>query len=193
MNGNFFALMFRMKYINRWGLMRQFYNENLSEHSLECCILAYALATIGNRYFNKSYDIDHIALKAAFHDAPEIITGDMPTPVKYYSDTTKHAYKTVEDDAVFHFLSLIPAPLQPDYSELFDYSPNEKLIIKAADKLCAYIKCLCETSSGNSEFKSALVSTRQIIDSYDCVELNYFMNNCINAFTLSLDELQKHN
>ncbi|MEG1742543.1 MAG: 5'-deoxynucleotidase [Clostridia bacterium] len=192
MDGRFFALMFRMKYINRWGLMRSNKSESLSEHSLECCILAYALATVGIGIFKKNYNAERIALKAAFHDAPEIVTGDMPTPVKYYSQTTKAAYKTVEDDAIKRFVSLLPAELSESYSSLFQYTDDEKLIIKAADKLCAYIKCLDETSSGNREFFTVLDSTKKILDDYKCEELKFFMENCIAAFTLTLDELQNN-
>lgn len=191
MNGNFFALMFRMKYIDRWGLMRLNHHESLSEHSLECCILAYALASIGNVYFGKSFNTERITLKAVFHDAPEIITGDMPTPVKYYNDTTKSAYKTVETETVGRFLELLPAEMKPFYENLFEYTAEEKQIIKAADKLCAYIKCLDELNSGNREFKTVLASTEKAIRETDCEELDYFMKYCIDAFSLTLDELQK--
>ena len=190
MNGNFFALMFRMKYIDRWGLMRLNRHESLSEHSLECCILAYALATIGNVYFGKSYNTECITLKAAFHDAPEIVTGDMPTPVKYNNDTTKASYKAVEDETVQRFMELLPVEMRPYYDTLFEYTPDEKRIIKAADKLCAYIKCLDELDSGNKEFRTVLESTAKSIESTECEELAYFMKHCIDAFSLTLDELQ---
>ncbi len=190
MDGDFFALMFRMKYIDRWGLMRLVRRENLSEHSLECAILAHGLAIIGNRIFGKGYDVEKIVLKAMYHDAPEIITGDMPTPVKYFDEFTKTAYKTVETHAVRRFISLLPEAFQAEYTGLFEYSADEKRIIKAADKLCAYIKCLEETDLGNREFLPALKSTGDIIDSLDCEELDYFMENCVSSFTKSLDELQ---
>ncbi len=190
MDGKFFALMFRMKYINRWGLMRLNRPENLSEHSLECCILSFALATIGNRYFGKSYNIDRIALKAAFHDAPEIVTGDMPTPVKYYNDTTRSAYKSLEDETVSRFISLVPADMADEFKMLFEYTPDEKNIIKSADKLCAYIKCIDEINSGNKEFRTVLDSTAKAIKDMECEELQYFMKNCIDDFLLTLDELQ---
>lgn len=191
MNGNFFALMFRMKYIDRWGLMRLNHPESLSEHSLECCILAYALASIGNVYFGKNYNAERITLKAAFHDAPEIVTGDMPTPVKYYNEKTKNAYKAVEDETIDRFLTLLPDEMKGLYAGLFEYTPEEKRIIKAADKLCAYIKCIDELSSGNREFRTVLESTERAIRDTDCEELGYFMENCIDAFSLTLDELQK--
>lgn len=193
MNGDFFALMFRMKYIDRWGLMRSVRQENLSEHSLECAILAHGLAVIGNKVFGKSYDAECIALKAIYHDAPEIITGDMPTPVKYFDESTKTAYKAVENHAIDRFITLLPESLRLEYSGLFEYSEDEKKIIKAADKLCAYIKCLEETDLGNREFSSALASTKAIIDGFGCEELDYFMENCVLSFNKSLDELQNNN
>jgi 5'-deoxynucleotidase len=190
MDGDFFALMFRMKYISRWGLMRQLRQENLSEHSLECAILAHSLAVIGNKIFGKNYDPAAVALKAMYHDAPEIITGDMPTPVKYFDESTRSAYKAVESHAIDRFISLLPDNFKPEYASLFRYTDDEKKLIKSADKLCAYIKCLEETNLGNNEFQSALSSTKTIIDNLQCEELNYFMANYVSSFNKSLDELQ---
>ncbi|MGI6717315.1 MAG: 5'-deoxynucleotidase [Eubacteriales bacterium] len=190
MDGDFFALMFRMKYISRWGLMRQLRQENLSEHSLECAILAHSLAVIGNKIFGKNYDPAAVALKAMYHDAPEIITGDMPTPVKYFDESTRSAYKAVESHAIDRFISLLPDNFKPEYESLFRYTDDEKKLIKSADKLCAYIKCLEETNLGNNEFQSALSSTKTIIDNLQCEELNYFMANYVSSFNKSLDELQ---
>lgn len=190
MDGDFFALMFRMKYISRWGLMRQLRQENLSEHSLECAILAHSLAVIGNKIFGKNYDPAAVALKAMYHDAPEIITGDMPTPVKYFDESTRSAYKAVESHAIDRFISLLPDNFKPEYESLFRYTDDEKKLIKSADKLCAYIKCLEETNLGNNEFQSALSSTKTIIDNLQCEELNFFMANYVSSFNKSLDELQ---
>ena len=190
MDGDFFALMFRMKYISRWGLMRQLRQENLSEHSLKCAILAHSLAVIGNKIFGKNYDPAAVALKAMYHDAPEIITGDMPTPVKYFDESTRSAYKAVESHAIDRFISLLPDNFKPEYESLFRYTDDEKKLIKSADKLCAYIKCLEETNLGNNEFQSALSSTKTIIDNLQCEELNYFMANYVSSFNKSLDELQ---
>lgn len=170
--------------------MRQLRQENLSEHSLECAILSHSLAVIGNKVFGKKYDVSAIALKALYHDAPEIITGDMPTPVKYFDDSTKSAYKTVESHAIKRFISLLPEDFRTDYSTLFNYTADEKRIIKAADKLCAYIKCLEETALGNHEFNNALDSTKNIIRNLNCEELDYFMENYVSSFNKSLDELQ---
>lgn len=190
MDGDFYALMFRMKHIGRWGLMRLVRRENLSEHSLECAILAHALAIIGNKIFGKEHEPETIALKALFHDAPEIITGDMPTPVKYFDESTKAAYKTVEKHAINRILKLLPPAFRPEYEGLFTYTKDEKKLIKSADKLCAYIKCLEETDLGNREFYQALCSTKKLMQDLQCEELDYFMEHCAAAFTKSLDELQ---
>ncbi|MFA6730592.1 MAG: 5'-deoxynucleotidase [Eubacteriales bacterium] len=190
LNGDFFALMFRMKYINRWGLMRITRDENLSVHSLECALLAHALSVIGNKYFGREYDTDKIVLKALYHDATEILTGDLPTPVKYYDEVIKSAYKAVEARAVDRLLDLLPPELRPEYQPLFEYTEEERKIIKAADKLSAYIKCLEETDLGNREFAHALASTKSLMEELDCEELNYFVENNISSFTKALDELQ---
>ena len=190
MFGDFFALMFRMKYINRWGLMRLVNSENLSEHSLECAMLAHGLAVIGNTYFGKDYDADHIALAAMYHDAAEIITGDMPTPVKYYDELTREAYKAVETAAIDHFLDYLPAELRAPYEKALCCTESEYKIIKAADKLCAYIKCLSELELGNREFARASESTYAARKDYGCEELDYFLEHCISSFGKSLDELK---
>ena len=192
MNGDFFAMMFRMKNIGRWGLMRLIHNENLSEHSLECAFLAHGLAVIGNVCFGKSYDPELIAVKAMYHDAPEIITGDLPTPVKYFDDRTKDAYRSVESVAIDRFISYLPDEMRDYYKSMFSHSEDEHKLIKAADKLCAYIKCLTETELGNREFRIALESTKKAIDGFGCEELDYFMENCIDSFKKSLDELQEN-
>lgn len=190
--GDFFALMFRMKYINRWGLMRLVESENLSVHSLECAMLAHGLAVIGNTYFGKSYNADHIALAAMYHDAPEIVTGDMPTPVKYYDESTRTAYKAVEQAAVERFLAYLPAELRTPYEDALCCSDEEHKIIKAADKLCAYIKCRSELDIGNREFVYAANSTLAQMKEYGCEELDYFMENCLESFGKSLDELKNN-
>ena len=192
MFGDFFALMFRMKYINRWGLMRLVNTENLSEHSLECAMLAHGLAVIGNTYFDKTYDADHIALAAMYHDAAEIITGDMPTPVKYYDEHTREAYKSVESAAIGRFLDYLPSELRAPYEKALCCSDEEHKIIKAADKLCAYIKCISELELGNREFKLASESTYAAMKEYDCEELDYFLEHCIESFGKSLDELKNN-
>ena len=190
--GDFFALMFRMKYINRWGLMRLVESENLSVHSLECAMLAHGLAVIGNTYFGKNYNADHIALAAIYHDAPEIITGDMPTPVKYYDENTRLAYKSVEDAAIDRFLAYLPDELKSAYENALCCSEEEHKIVKAADKLCAYLKCRSELDLGNREFAYAAESALEAMKQYDCEELDYFLKNCIESFGKSLDELKNN-
>ncbi len=189
MNYGFFALMFRMKYINRWSLMRSNIPESLSEHSLETAILAGALANIGNEYFSKNFDADKITVKAIFHDAAEILTGDLPTPVKYYNDEIRQAYATVESYAENKILSLLPDEMRKCYGDVFEMSADDKIIIKAADKLSAYIKCSLEVQSGNKEFSYALESTKKAIEDNPCEELHYFIKHYLNAFFQPLDNI----
>lgn len=189
MEYGFFALMFRMKYIDRWALMRCNEKENLAEHSLEVAIIASALANIGNTYFNKNYNCEQIALKAMFHDATEIMTGDLPTPIKYYNSDIRNAYSVVEKCAQEKELSLLPKELSNKYKGIFELNDKEKLLIKAADKLCAYIKCVNEEQSGNIEFSFAAKTTKEAIDAFDCDELRYFCKHFLNAFFQPLDNI----
>lgn len=189
MDYGFFALMFRMKHIDRWALMRCNNKENLAEHSLEVSIIANALANIGNTYLGKSYNSERIALKALFHDATEIMTGDLPTPIKYYNSDIRSAYATVEKCAQDKVLSLLPAELSEKYEDIFSLSDEEKTLIKAADKLCAYIKCVNEERSGNIEFSYAAKTTKNAVDSFKCEELKYFCKHFLNAFFEPLDNI----
>lgn len=189
MNWGFYALMFRMKYIERWSLMRCNIKENLSEHSMETAIIANALAEIGNTYFGKKYNADRVALKAIYHDATEIMTGDMPTPVKYYDNNIRNAYAAVEKCAENKILSLLPTELSDKYADVFKLEGEEKLLIKAADKLCAYIKCALEVQSGNNEFSYAEKATKAALESSMCDELKYFMDNFLPAFFQPLDDI----
>ena len=189
MDYGFFALIFRMKYINRWALMRCTSEENLSEHSLETAVIANALANIGNTCYGKSYNAEKIALKAIYHDAAEIMTGDLPTPVKYYNTDIRRAYAEVEKCAETKILSLLPEELSDNYSEIFELSDDERSIIKAADKLCAYIKCKNEVMSGNIEFSHAEKATKKALDKLKCEELDYFLKNFLNAFFEPLDNI----
>lgn len=189
MENSFFALMFRMKYINRWSLMRSNISENLSEHSLEVAIIAHALATIGNTYLSKNHNAELVALKAIYHDAPEILTGDLPTPVKYYNEEIRSAYKAVEKTATERIISLLPEEMKKTYAEAFELSDEEKALIKAADKLCAYIKCMNEVKSGNTEFKTATLSTEKALEKLECPELNVFKEKFLNSFFEPIDNL----
>ncbi len=189
----FFPLAFRMKYINRWGLMRNVTSENLLDHSAECSMLAHSLAVIGNTYFGKSYDEGRIAVMALYHDISEIYTGDLPTPVKYHSSDISSSYKEIEHGALQKLLLKLPEELRSSYESLLehDVSTDEGRIVKAADKLCALIKCMDETKNGNAEFREALSSTKRSVEKLaeSCEELGYFIKNILPEFEKSLDEM----
>jgi 5'-deoxynucleotidase len=189
---HFFAMLSRMKYINRWGLMRNTRSENLSEHSLETAITAHALAVIGNKYFGKSYNTDRIAVLGIFHDVSEIITGDLPTPIKYYNPQINKAYKEIESVANQTLLGYLPDELAEEYAPLLTVTEVDKELIpliKAADKITALIKCLEEQKMGNKEFSKAEVSLRAAIENMELLEANYFINEFLASFSLTLDEL----
>ena len=191
MNHNFFAYIFRMRHIARWALMRITRTENVEEHSYEAAVLAHALAVIGRDVFHKGLDPDKIAVAALFHDAPEIITGDMPTPIKYYNPSLKDAYQQVEAAAQDKLLSMLPPELTPAYEPLVRESdPGVRRYVKAADKLSAYIKCVEELKAGNAEFKKAAEQTRTALEEMGMEELDWFMERFLPAFSLTLDELQ---
>jgi len=187
----FFAMAFRMKYIHRWGLMYSVHPENLSTHSLEVAVCAHALAMIGNKHFGKTYDADRIATKAMYHDVPEIFTGDIPTPVKYYSKETHVSYAAVESAALDKLFSMLPDELRSSYVELFDYNDDEKRLIKAADKICALLKCRDEAHFGNPDFAEAEKTLRQSIADADCEEADYFLNTFGESFSQPIDSLIK--
>ncbi len=191
MNHSFFAYIFRMRYIARWALMRNTRTENVEEHSYEAAVLAHALAVIGRDVFHKDLDPDKIAVAALFHDAPEIITGDMPTPIKYYNPGIKTAYRQVEAVAQDKLLSMLPEELAPAYEPLVRESGSEvRRYVKAADKLSAYIKCVEELKAGNAEFKKAAEQTMAALRGMEMEELEYFIEKFLPAFALTLDELQ---
>lgn len=189
---HFFAFISRMKYINRWGLMRNTFNENIQEHSLQVAIVAHALATIKNQVFGGDADAERAAVLAMFHDCNETITGDMPTPVKYYNPEINEAYKKVEHLSKNKLVSMLPNELKDTYSKiLFAQEGDKELwrLVKAADRISAYIKCLEEKNAGNSEFKKAGEAILKTIKALDMPEVRYFLENFIPSFTLSLDEL----
>jgi 5'-deoxynucleotidase len=188
----FFPLAFRMKYINRWGLMRNSVPENLLEHSAECAMLAHALATIANEKFGKNYDVGSIVTKALYHDISEIYTGDLPTPVKYHDAHISASYKEIENSARESLLEKLPQDLKGAYSLALDHeSGDEKIIIKAADKLCALIKCIQEQKIGNGEFSKALEANRAAVEKLaeSCEALRYFIDNLLCEFERPIDEL----
>ncbi|MBO5199190.1 MAG: 5'-deoxynucleotidase [Lachnospiraceae bacterium] len=194
MSENFFAMMSRMKYIERWALMRNSYAENISEHSLETAMLAHALAVIGNRRLGKHYDAEKAALIAIYHDSTEIITGDMPTPVKYCNRRLQGAFKEVEEHAARQLLAMIPEDLREDYESIFFAKEGEEdvwKLVKAADKLSALIKCIEEAKAGNTEFTSAKESIGNALMSMNLEEVRIFRDTFMAGYYKTLDELQR--
>ena len=190
----FFAMMTRMRNITRWGLMRNNITENLTEHSYDTAVTAHALAVIGKEKFGKDIDPGQIAAVALFHDASEIITGDLPTPVKYNNPAIRSAYKSIAQAAADSLLQMLPGELRPSYKILFDFetdNPELYRYVKAADKISAYIKCVEELRGGNDEFRRAAIQTREAIAKMAMPEADYYMEQFAPAFSLSLDELQE--
>lgn len=190
MSYHFYAMMSRMKNIHRWGLMRNTRPENLSEHSLEVAFIAHALAVIGNKRFGKKFDANAIAVSAMFHDTSEIITGDMPTPIKYYNANIKNTYKEIEKIAEDRLISLLPEDMRSDFEPIYNPDSESERIIKAADKISALVKCIEERNSGNSEFISAEKTTLDSIKSMNLPEADVFINEFLGSYSLTLDELK---
>ena len=198
MSFNFFAAISRMKYIDRWALMRNSREENLSEHSMEVAMIAHALCIIGNTRFGRSLNADRAAVVGIYHDASEIITGDMPTPVKYYSEDIRDAYKKVEAVAEFKLLNKLPSDMRDAYEQIFRSGEGEddlymRRLVKAADKLSALIKCIEEEKSGNTEFHTARESTERTLDKLrrDLPEVDVFMDEFLPPYGKTLDELNR--
>ena len=197
MNYNFFALISRMKYINRWALMRNTREENLCEHSMEVAIIAHALCVLGNTRHGKNLDANKAALIGLYHDASEIITGDMPTPVKYFNADLKSAYKDVEKLAEHRLVHHLPEDMIEQYKEVFNYDKEDKneaymrRLVKAADKLSALIKCTNEVNAGNHEFTTAKESTEKSIRKLymELPEVLDFVNEFMGPYGNTLDEL----
>ena len=191
MSDNFFAYISRMRYIGRWSLMRNSLPENIQEHSHMVAVLAHALGVIRRDVFGVPCDPNEAAAVALYHDASEILTGDLPTPIKYHSADIMGAYKQVERLACEKLLATLPDELRPAYEELLTGGTQERLhdLVKAADKLSAYIKCVEERKAGNNEFLSAEKQTRAILEASPLPEVAYFLEHFIPAFELNLDEL----
>ena len=169
--------------------MRNTTDENLIEHSAETAFIAHALAIIGNKFYGKNYDANSIAVVALYHDAAEIYTGDLPTPVKYYSEEMRKNYKQIEAAAEKILVSRLPEDLRGIYGDIIsNASAEEKRLVKAADKLCALIKCVEECKGGNREFESAEKATREALEAMDCPEADYFMKEFLPAFLETIDE-----
>ena len=187
---SFFPMISRMRYINRWGLMRNTQPENIQEHSHQVAVLAHALAVIQNRYFGGQVDPGAVAVAALYHDASEILTGDMPTPIKYDNPDIQAAYKAVEAVAEQKLLSMLPEDLRSDFADVLTIcDPEIHALVKAADKLSAYLKCVEELKAGNDEFKKAKEQTYAALRENPTPALGYFMEHFLSGFELTLDEL----
>ena len=191
MANEFYALLGRMRYITRWGLMRNTFSENIAEHSYQTAVLAHALALIRRDVLKlPTPDPDRCAVAALYHDASEILTGDLPTPIKYYNPEIKTAYKQVERVAGERLLNMLPPELRASYEhDVLEDDEALAPIVKGADKLSAHIKCLEEQKAGNTEFDTAARQTWEAIQAMDRPELNWFVEHCLGAFALTLDQL----
>ena len=191
MKSHFFAYISRMRFIQRWALMRNTAQENVQEHSHQVAVLAHALAVIRNQKFGGSVDAGQVAVAALYHDASEILTGDMPTPIKYDNPAIRKAYKNVEAVAEQKLLEMLPEELQAVYRTALTGPGGEvERLVKAADKLSAYIKCVEELKAGNNEFREAAAQTRKALEEYDLPEVAYFLDGFMDSFSLTLDELK---
>ncbi|WP_124099323.1 5'-deoxynucleotidase [Ruminococcus sp. Marseille-P6503] len=191
MESKFFAVISRMKYINRWSLMRNTIPENISEHSIETAFIAHALALLRNKRFGGNVNAERCALIALYHDVSEIITGDLPTPVKYYNKDIKSAYGEIENKALCQLLSYLPDDLKEEYSEVFFAGKEDRelwTLVKAADKISALIKCVEERRMGNSDFASAEKSTLEAVHRLNVPEAEVFLEEFMPSYNLTLDE-----
>lgn len=191
---HFFAYLSRLKLINRWPLMRNVRTENVSEHSLQVAMVAHMLAIIKNQRFSGQLNAERIAMIALYHDASEVLTGDLPTPVKYYNTQMTQEYKKIEKIAQQQLISLLPDDLQDAFRPLLDeqrHSAEESTIVKQADTLCAYVKCLEEIAAGNHEFSQAKARLENALEQRRSPELDYFIKVFVPSFTLSLDEISQ--
>ncbi len=189
MSSHFFALFSRMKYIDRWSLMRNTDAESLSQHSLDVSAIAHALAVIGNKRLGKSYDTGKIALTGMYHDMPEIITGDMPTPVKYHNPEIREAFGNIEKAAQRSLLDTLPEDLREEYKDFLipDETDEGYRLVKAADKISALLKCMLEERSGNTEFIKAREATEKSLHAMNCPEAEIFLEEFLGSFSLVLD------
>ncbi|MEA5041230.1 MAG: 5'-deoxynucleotidase [Oscillibacter ruminantium] len=191
MKSHFFAYLSRLRFISRWALMRNTAPENVQEHSHQTAVLAHALAVIRNEKFGGQVDAGAVAVAALYHDASEILTGDMPTPIKYYNPAIRSAYQEVEAVANRKLLEMLPAELRTVYEPVLE-SPDPEIhtLVKAADKLSAYIKCVEEVKAGNGEFRDAAAQTRAALEGFHLPEVRYFLDTFMPSFSLTLDELK---
>jgi 5'-deoxynucleotidase len=189
---HFFSYMAKMKHIKRWGLMRNTRDENIQEHSLQTAMIAHALAVIRNTFFGGNVDANRVMAVAVYHEAGEVITGDLATPIKYFNPEIKKAYKDIERIAEQKLIGMLPEVMRGEYEKLIvrkEDDENVYAIVKAADKICAYLKCVEELSAGNMEFAKAEVAILKAIEGMDMPEVGYFMDKFVPSFKLTLDEL----
>ena len=193
MEYHFFAYIARMKYIQRWGLMRNTVPENDMEHAMEAAMVAHAIALMGNSRYGRQYNAEYVMALALYHDSCEVITGDMPTPIKHHNPTIRQEYNKLEEVAGKRLLSMLPPDLRSSYEKLVfqDESAPEWRVVKAADRICAYIKCLEERKAGNQEFEQARKTVKETIDAIDLPEVQDFMKECVPGFNLTIDELSE--
>jgi 5'-deoxynucleotidase len=188
-----FAWLSRMKFIKRWGLMHTTYPENIQEHTVRVAMIAHALAVIRNRLYGGQVSAERTAVLALYHDASEVLTGDLPAPVKYFNPQIRAAYHGIEEAAHHTLLSMVPGALQDDYRPLLFPTAADAVpwrLVKAADKICAYLKCLEEVAAGNNEFVKAEKALREAVDALDLPEVRYFVETFATSFKLTLDELR---
>ena len=195
MKSHFFAYISKIRWLQRWGLKRNSVTENVMEHSWEVSVISHALALIRNRYFNGNLDVNAIVVAALYHDCSEVITGDMPTPIKYHSPEITKAYKSIEKQAEHELLNLLPIDLKNDYRKVMienELPKDHKTIIKAADTIAAYLKCKMEVSTGNQEFSIAEKDIEEKLKSFTTLpEVKYFLDTFSSSYELTLDELFK--
>ncbi len=192
MKSHFFAYISKIRWITRWGLKRNAIQENVMEHSWEVATIAHALALVRNRVFDGQADANAVAVTALYHDCSEVITGDLPSPIKYHSEALQKAYRSIEHDAERELVALLPAVLQTDFSTLMEEAliPREHLqLVKAADTLAAFLKCQAELKAGNEEFEQAAADIAVRLKEYQLPEVDYFMEKFAPSYQLTLDEL----
>ena len=190
---HFFAYLSRMRFIQRWGLMRNTLPENDMEHAMQCAMIAHAIAVIGNTRYQRAYDAQRVMALALYHDASEVITGDLPTPVKNNNPAIKAEYKKIEALAARRLLSMLPDDLKPAYEPLIEQENDtaQGRIVKAADRICAYIKCLEENKAGNREFREAQTGIESSIYAIELPEVQDFMRDFIPGFAMTLDQISR--
>lgn len=189
---HFFSYMAKMKHIKRWGIMRNTREENIQEHSLQAAMIAHALAIIKNKLYGGNVDAERVMAVAVYHEAGEVITGDLATPIKYFNPEIKSAYKQIERVAEQKLVAMLPEEIKGEFEQLILGREEDKVVyalVKAADRICAYIKCIEELSAGNREFEKAQKTILASIENLEMPEVKYFMDKFIPSFELSLDEL----